>query len=36
MTLEIRILNQNDAGELFRLRRRALLDAPLAFLSRNR
>jgi RimJ/RimL family protein N-acetyltransferase len=28
---EIRILNQDDAGELFRLRRSALLDSPLAF-----
>ena len=33
MMLEIRILNQDDAGELFRLRRNALLDAPLAFLA---
>ena len=33
MTLEIRILNQDDAGELFRLRRSALLDSPLAFLA---
>lgn len=33
MTLEIRILNQGDAGELFRLRRSALLDSPFAFLA---
>ncbi|MEA3179578.1 MAG: hypothetical protein QOI59_3101 [Gammaproteobacteria bacterium] len=33
MTLEIRILNEDDAGDLFRLRRRALLDSPLAFLA---
>ena len=33
MMLEIRTLNQDDAGELFRLRRNALLDAPLAFLA---
>jgi ribosomal protein S18 acetylase RimI-like enzyme len=33
VTPEIRILNQDDAGELFRLRRRALLDSPLAFLA---
>jgi len=33
MMLEIRILNQDDAGELFRLRRNALLDSPLAFLA---
>ena len=33
MTAEIRILNQGDAGELFRLRRSALLDSPLAFLA---
>ena len=33
MTLEIRILNQGEAGELFRLRRSALLDSPLAFLA---
>jgi ribosomal protein S18 acetylase RimI-like enzyme len=33
MMLEIRILNQDDTGELFRLRRNALLDAPLAFLA---
>jgi ribosomal protein S18 acetylase RimI-like enzyme len=33
VTLEIRVLNQNDAGELFRLRRSALLDSPLAFLA---
>jgi ribosomal protein S18 acetylase RimI-like enzyme len=31
MTLEIRILNPDDAGELFRLRRHALVDSPLAF-----
>jgi ribosomal protein S18 acetylase RimI-like enzyme len=31
MTLAVRILNQDDAGELFRLRRSALLDSPLAF-----
>src|SRR3569833_3270780 len=30
---EIRILTQDDAGELFRLRRSALLDSPLAFLA---
>jgi hypothetical protein len=33
MTLEIRILHPGDAGELFRLRRSALLDSPLAFLA---
>jgi len=33
MALEIRILDQGDAGELFRLRRNALLDSPLAFLA---
>ncbi len=33
MTLEIRILSQDDAGELFCLRRSALLDSPLAFLA---
>jgi ribosomal protein S18 acetylase RimI-like enzyme len=33
VTLEIRILNQDDAGELFCLRRSALLDSPLAFLA---
>ena len=33
MTLEIRILNQDDAGQLFRLRRSALLDSPLAVLA---
>ncbi len=33
MTLEIRILTQSDAGELFRLRRSSLLDSPLAFLA---
>ena len=33
MTLEIRILTQSDAGDLFRLRRSALLDSPLAFLA---
>ena len=33
MALEIRILNPGDAGELFRLRRSALLDSPLAFLA---
>jgi ribosomal protein S18 acetylase RimI-like enzyme len=33
VTLEIRILNQGDAGELFRLRRSALLDSPRAFLA---
>jgi RimJ/RimL family protein N-acetyltransferase len=32
-TLEIRILSQDDAGELFRLRRSALLDSPRAFLA---
>lgn len=33
MAPEIRILNQGDAGELFHLRRSALLDSPLAFLA---
>ena len=33
MTLEIRILNPTEAGELFRLRRSALLDSPMAFLA---
>jgi RimJ/RimL family protein N-acetyltransferase len=33
VTFEIRILNQGDAGELFRLRRTALLDSPLTFLA---
>ena len=33
MSVEIRILTQDDAGELFRLRRSALLDSPLAFLA---
>ena len=33
MTLEIRILNPDDAGELFRLRRGALVDSPFAFLA---
>ena len=33
MTPEVRILNQDDAGDLFRLRRSALLDSPLAFLA---
>ena len=33
MTLEIRILNPTEAGELFRLRRGALLDSPMAFLA---
>jgi ribosomal protein S18 acetylase RimI-like enzyme len=33
MTPQIRILNEDDAGELFRLRRSALLDSPLAFLA---
>jgi GNAT superfamily N-acetyltransferase len=33
MTAEIRILTQDDAGELFRLRRSALLDSPFAFLA---
>ena len=33
MAPEIRILDQGDAGELFRLRRNALLDSPLAFLA---
>jgi len=33
MALEIRLLDQGDAGELFRLRRNALLDSPLAFLA---
>ena len=33
MTLQIRILNEDDAGELFRLRHSALLDSPLAFLA---
>jgi len=33
VTFEIRILNQGDAGELFRLRRSALVDSPLAFLA---
>ena len=31
MTPQIRILNEGDAGELFRLRHGALLDSPLAF-----
>lgn len=30
---QIRTLTQDDAGELFRLRRSALLDSPLAFLA---
>ena len=33
MTPQIRILNEGDAGELFRLRHGALLDSPLAFLA---
>ena len=33
MTPQIRILTEDDAGELFRLRRSALLDSPLAFLA---
>jgi ribosomal protein S18 acetylase RimI-like enzyme len=33
MTPQIRILNETDADELFRLRRRALLDSPFAFIS---
>lgn len=33
MTPQIRILNEDDAGELFRLRRHALEDSPLAFLA---
>ena len=33
MTSQIRILNEDDAGELFRLRHGALLDSPLAFLA---
>lgn len=33
MAPQIRILNEPDAGELFRLRRTALLDSPLAFLA---
>jgi len=33
MSFEIRILNQDDAGELFRLRRSAILDSPLSFLA---
>src|SRR4051812_15946761 len=33
MTAQIRILNEDDAGELFRLRRSALLDSPMAFLA---
>ena len=33
MTPQIRILNEGDAGELFRLRQGALLDSPLAFLA---
>ena len=33
MTLAIRILTPTQAGELFRLRRSALLDSPMAFLA---
>jgi ribosomal protein S18 acetylase RimI-like enzyme len=33
MTLQIQILNEEDAGELFSLRRGALLESPLAFLA---
>ena len=33
MTPQIRMLNEDDAGELFRLRHGALLDSPLAFLA---
>jgi len=33
MTLQIRILSEADAGELFRLRQGALLESPLAFLA---
>jgi GNAT superfamily N-acetyltransferase len=33
MTPQIRILNEDDAGELFLLRHSALLDSPLAFLA---
>ena len=33
MTPQIRILNEDDAGELFCLRHGALLDSPLAFLA---
>src|SRR5579863_6508620 len=33
MALRVRILNQDDAADLFSLRRRALLDSPLAFLA---
>jgi ribosomal protein S18 acetylase RimI-like enzyme len=33
MTPQIRVLNEDDAGELFRLRHCALLDSPLAFLA---
>src|SRR5271166_6005205 len=33
MDVQIRVLTEQDAGELFRLRRLALLDAPDAFLA---
>jgi ribosomal protein S18 acetylase RimI-like enzyme len=33
MTPRIQILHESDAGELFRLRQRALLESPLAFLA---
>jgi RimJ/RimL family protein N-acetyltransferase len=33
MSVQIRVLTEQDAGEFFRLRRRALLEAPEAFLA---
>jgi RimJ/RimL family protein N-acetyltransferase len=33
MDAQIRVLTEQDAAQLFRLRRRALLDAPYAFVS---
>jgi GNAT superfamily N-acetyltransferase len=33
MTAQVRMLTEDDAGDLFRLRQSALLDSPLAFLA---